>query len=72
MVVLIKVMTTAEINIEHSMSGFYIPLYGLPALNKIIKLNIYSRENYIFGSFPWVFLIEPYQKMGWGMQNIHK
>lgn len=41
MVVLIKVMTTAEINIEHSMSGFYIPLYGLPALNKIIKLNIY-------------------------------
>lgn len=64
MVVLIKVMTTAEINIEHSMSGFYIPLYGLPALNKIIKPNIYYRESYIFGSFPWVFLIEPYQKWG--------
>lgn len=46
------VMTTAEINIEHSMFGFYIPLYGLPALNKIIKLYIYYRESNIYGSSP--------------------
>ena len=43
MAVLIKVTPTAEINTEHSLSGFYIFLYGLQVLSRIIKLSIYYR-----------------------------
>lgn len=50
MVVLIKVITAVEIKTEHSMSDFYISLYGLPVSSKIIKLNIY-RESYASKSF---------------------